>query len=233
MARPKKISDATAVKLVDELYAQSGDPKQLKFSALETYAVSVGVNAKAYDLRRNHAVVRRIAEIEALAVSPNTLVALAYKNLDVDGFIKANKSPSKLKQALFEMDERWCKLYDYAVAVSAEKQDLAVKLSKSDVRNVELETEIAELSELRKTGNVLRSENAYLRKMIREYLYPALADEILKSPTAERRAFTESATTAMVDGDVPDTFSDSIAADQQLCSREDMLLEKLRRYAKE
>jgi hypothetical protein len=134
MARPKKITDDTAIRLVDELYAQSGDHKQLKFSTLAAYAASVGVEAEAYDLRRNEAVIRRIAEIEALSENSDVLVSLAYKELDVDGFIKTNKSPVSLKKALEELDGRWRKLYDYAVAIASDKKNLAAKLSAADNR---------------------------------------------------------------------------------------------------
>jgi hypothetical protein len=232
MARPKKIPDSVAVRLVDELYEQCGDPKQLKFSALETYAASVGVDAKAYDLRRNRAVILRIAEIEAMSENFDVLGALAYKDLDIDGFLETNKSPAKLKKALAELDGRWRKLYGYAVAITAEKKDLAAKLAVAGVQIVELSENCAELSDLRKTANALRTENAYLRKMIREYLYPALAVEILQTPGAERlTTITEHAVLAMTDGDVPEAFNVSIAADQDLRSREDILLERLRLLA--
>jgi hypothetical protein len=233
MARPKKITDAAAVRLVDELYGQCGDYKQLKFSTLAAYAASVGVEAEAYDLRRNEAVIRRIAEIEALSENSDALVSLAYKELDVDGFIKTNKSPVRLKKALEELDGRWRKLYDYAVAIASDKKNLAAKLSAANNRIVELSADCAELSEQRKTSNALRSENAYLRKMVREYIYPALADEILQTPGAERSAITERAIDVMTDGDVPDGFNVSIAADQDLRSREDTLLERLRIQAQE
>jgi hypothetical protein len=233
MARPKKIPDSVAVRLVDELYAQCGDLKQLKYSALETYAASVGVDAKAYDLRRNRAVIRRIAEIEAMSENSDVLGALAYKDLDVDGFVKTNKSSAKLKQALAELDGHWRKLYDYAVTVAADKKNLAAKLAVADARIAELSAGCAEMSALRKTAAALCSENAYLRKMTREYLYPTIADEVLQTLGAERSDVTEQAVIAMTDGDVPDAFSGSIAADRQLRSREDVLLERLRLKAQE
>jgi hypothetical protein len=237
MARPKKINDSVAVRLVDELYGRSGDPKQLKFTALEAYAASVGIEVKSYDLRRNQAVIRRIAEIEALSLDSGTLSALAYKDLDVDGFIKTNTTPAKLKRALSELDERWRKLYDYAVSLFEQARGAADKLGLADNRVNSLETEHSLMSEkLRnatRTADSLKAENAYLRKMLRRYLYPALADDILQTPGADRSKIEESAVAALTDDDVPASFAESIAADRQLRSEEDILLERLRQHAQE
>ncbi|GHU87227.1 hypothetical protein FACS1894202_01100 [Clostridia bacterium] len=237
MARPKKIDDAVAVQLVDELYAQSGDPKQLKFTALEAYAATIGVEVKSYDLRRNQAVVRRIAEIEALSLNPDTLSALAYKDLDIDGFIKTNKTPAKLKQALSELDGRWRKLYDYTISLFEQAHGSADKFRTADERINSLETDNASMSDkLREvigSANSLKSENIYLRRMIREYLYPALADEVLQTPGADGSKISETAIAVMIDGDVPMSFAESVETDVQLRSREDILLDRLRRQAKE
>ncbi|MCL2343038.1 MAG: hypothetical protein FWC62_03950, partial [Firmicutes bacterium] len=81
MGRPKKLTDADAVRLVDSLYEQYGDHNRLKFSELERYAASLDMEVKAYDLRRNAAVLRRIAEIEALDLNTENIAALAYKGL--------------------------------------------------------------------------------------------------------------------------------------------------------
>lgn len=237
MARPKKIDDAVAVRLVDELYAQSGDPKQLRFAALETYAASVGVDVKAYDLRRNQAVIRRIAEIDALELDPVALEALAYKNLDIGGFVKTNATPAKLTQALSDLDERWRKLYAYTITLFDQARDSADKFHIMVKRMETLEIERASISERLHdaTASVesLKTENAYLRKTVREYLYPALADEILRTPGADCSNISVNAIGAMTDADVPEAFSASVAADQQLQSREDIMLERLRKLAQE
>jgi len=238
MGRPKKIEDAAAIKLVDELYAKLGDPKRLKFTELEAYAESVGIKVKAYDLRRNRAVIRRIAEIEALSLNTNALSSIAYKNLDIDGFIKTNKTPAKLKQALSELDERWRKLYDYTISLFEQSQSSAEQLRIADNRIKTFESEQTVISEkLRDTADsagTLKKENAYLRKMIREYLYPSLADEILQTPDAGDLRINESAVTDMTDSpESIGSFTESVAVDKCLNTREDTLFENLRKRAQE
>ena len=233
MARPKKLTDADAVRLVDSLYEQSGDYRRLKFSELEKHAALLGLAVRAYDLRRNEVVLNRIAEIEALELNSGNLESLSYKGLDIDGFICANRTQDKLKRSLAELDGRWRKLYDHAVGLSKKASILSDDLRKSEGQVNSLKAKNAELSEQASAGQksaaALKNENAYLRKMIREYLYPSLADSILQSGYAGGHTVaTQAAIDAMADGDTPSSFSESVAADRELRPREDVLLEKLR-----
>lgn len=233
MARPKKLSDADMIRLVDSLYEQCGDHKQLKFSELEKHASTLGVDIKAYNLRRSRVVLRRIAEIKALEPDFNSVVALAYKDLDIDGFLYANKTPAKLKRSLVELDERWRKLYEYTVCLSKRASTLEDELGESQAFADNLKAQIEELSAQMATENKLATErkveNAYLRKAIRKYLYPVLADRIL-NPEHTNRDFgvPKAAVIALTDGDVPASFSESVSADRKLHLREEHLIERLR-----
>ena len=231
MARPKKLSDADALRLVDSLYEQCGDCSRLKFSELEKHAVSLNIDVKAYDLRRNATVLRRIAEIKTLELDAGSLDAVAYKGLDIDGFISSNKTPDKLKRSLSELDGRWRKLYEYAAATSKRESALSDELRKAETFTDELKSRnaalIGQMDERSRQISGLKAEKTYLRKTIREYLYPALADSILKSETISFGA-NQTAIDTLTDGDVPASFRESIAADRALQSREDILLENLR-----
>jgi len=235
MARPKKLSDADAVRLVDSLYEQCGDHTRLKFSELEKHAALLDMDVRAYDLRRNAAVLRRIAEIEALSLNADRLAALAYKGLDIGGFILSNRTPDKLRHGLAELDGRWRKLYDYAVSLSRRVSTLSDELRKSEDRANGLEAHNVELSEKEDVGRSLaadlKAENAYLRKTFRKYLYPALADSVLASLgefSGSASGATQAAIDTMTDGNVPAPLSASAAAERELRPREDILLEGLR-----
>ena len=67
MARPRKLNDAEMLKIVDSFYEGNGDPSMLKCSFLEEYAVSIGIDVKAYDFRRNTAVRARMGELRDLS----------------------------------------------------------------------------------------------------------------------------------------------------------------------
>ncbi|MCL2757449.1 MAG: hypothetical protein FWD43_05170 [Coriobacteriia bacterium] len=233
MARPRKLEDADAIRLVDSLYEQCGDHSRLKFSELEKHAALLGMDVKAYDLRRHNVVLRRIAEIEALELNSYSLEALAYKGLDIDGFVSNNRTPDKMKQSLSELDGRWRKLFDQAVSLSEQVSVLSGRLQKSEALADGLKEKNAELMEDaaagRNAATALKVENTYLRRMVREYLYPSLADSILKpGHSASASVVTPAAVLDMIDREVPLPFSMSIEPDRKLRSREEALLDRLR-----
>jgi hypothetical protein len=158
--------------------------------------------------------------------------------LDIDGFICNNRTASKLKRSLSELDGRWRKLFDHAVGLSKQVSGLTDNLCKSEALANNLKFVNDELSEKvhaeHSLAAALKSENAYLRKMIREYLYPSLANAILQSECEDRTSgANKAAIDAMTDGDIPSSFRKSVAYDHNLRSREDNLLGKLRLLAQE
>lgn len=241
MARPKKLSDTDAVRLVDEFYETCGNPGQLKYSSLEKFAAARGIDVNAYDLRRSAAVRERISQLKNLSVNSEFHGAAAYKALDIDNFIRSSRSIEDLKRNLAELDGRWRKLYDYAADVSKQHADLEKELRKATASTADSNDKNRELSNqagvLNRAIHAVRAENRYLRKMIQQYLYPALADTILQElgelNTAEMTAAARSAVDAMTDADIPSTFSESILGDTELRSREDILFDKLRLQSRE
>ncbi|GHV10517.1 hypothetical protein FACS1894219_00080 [Clostridia bacterium] len=241
MSRPKKLTDADALRLVDSFYEQCGDPGRLRFSELEKHAENLNIDIKAYDLRRNPIILNRIAEIKALALSAESLETLAYKGLDVDAFILSNRRPDKLKRSLSEMDERWRNLYIYAVNASEHNRKLTDRLSDSDHLSESLKSVNTGLSgQLEVNINLvaaLKSENRHLRGMLKEYLYPSLADEVLRNlgeyTNFESSPLPAATVKSMTDIGTPSSFSESAYADRALRSREDILLERLREQARE
>ena len=92
------------LRVVDSFYETHGDASKLKFKSLETHAISLGLDIKEYDFRRNDAVKRRIAEITGMREGFG--LTLAYKTLDADALIYANPTRSSLKAALVDLDRR-------------------------------------------------------------------------------------------------------------------------------
>ena len=102
----------------------------------------------------------------------------------------------------------------------------------------DLKEQNAELSEHAASGHssaaALKAENAYLRKKVKEHLYPALADNILKTEhSGSDSVATQAAILDMVDRHVPLPFSMSVAPDIDLRSCEDALIDRLRLEAME
>jgi hypothetical protein len=88
------------------------------------------------------------------------------------------------------------------------------------------------LAEMKRSHKNILVENRYLKKMLKAYLYPEIANEILQRENVLPQADTQTTPAAMadlVDPAVPSSFSQSIAADSALLSRETSLLQYMKK----
>jgi len=230
MARPRKLSAEEMLRIVDAYFEGCGDPERLKYSLIEEYAVSIGVEIKAYDFRREPSVRRRMEELRS-APERNSPFTASYKSMDVDALLNRNHTREGLKNSLLEIDGAWRLVYERAAEVSKKNKELMVELlSKSQaIKTLSDEKGALEsrVQTLERGSNALLLENRYLKKSLREYLYPAIANEILKNEGSIKQADTEvtpAAMTALADTDVPAPFSKSIENDRRMLSREENLL---------
>jgi hypothetical protein len=240
MARPKKLRDADMVKIVDSFYESNGDPSMLKCSFLEEYAISIGVDVKAYDFRRNNAVRARIDELKDLSLLSSKTGAIAYKSLDVDALLDRNRTRPMLRNALLELDETWRRIYDRAAEMSKRNESFVQSIESISAERDKLDCEVSELSaqiiSLNKSSKELTLENRYLKRMLKQYLYPAIANEILLNENVLEQVDTEVTQTAMdkmVDPFLPSPFSNSVASDREILSREELLKERMKKQVSE
>ena len=233
MARPRKLSTDELVRIVESCYENCGDPSQLKFSALEEYALSIGIEVRAYDFRRDLAVRQRIAALQGM---PRTDIdfAVAYKNLDVDAFINRNRKRETLKCSLIEIDESWRRVYEKSSEISARNAELSSEalIKDKSLRNLKAETakQAEAIRGLEHRSNELTLENRYLRSALKTYLYPAVANEILKDERVLKQidtSITPAAMHALADADIPDDFPSAAAHDNRIISREEELLARM------
>jgi len=89
MARPRKLETRELVQIAESFYESHGNPAKLKFSLLEEYAMSLGIDAKAYDFKRNETVRKRMDELR-VASDASGSGAIAYKSLDVEAMLNCN-----------------------------------------------------------------------------------------------------------------------------------------------
>ena len=239
MSRPKKMDSGGLVRIVESFFTTvaAGDPDMLKYSLLEQYACKAGYSVKAYDFRRDEKVRHRIDELKALVRNENGLgiqLGNPYKSLDVERLMKTRRDPDELRTALGELDAYWRYVYEStlqarqrAEADAAEKRTLEEKCRVLSEENDALRKD---QSSIRLETRHLTVENRYLRKMLRTYLYPALANEILveerqlKDPDTE---ITPQAKEKMIDGKFPSALSEAVAEDRKTLSREEELLRQM------
>ena len=223
MARPRKMTTDDMIIIVNAAYEEHGDPSRLKCSCLAEYAVAKGFDVKAYDFRRNPMVRERIGELSDLSPFFTNDKVLAYKGLDVDAFIKRNKKTVTLKNALVELDTTWRRVYERTLLVLKEREKLTRELNQKNLDYEQLACKynqtMAQVAELRGEQKEMLLKNRYLTDSVKKYLYPAIANEILRNEGVLEYIDTEvmpSAMNALTEPDVMATFSKSISLDQQM-----------------
>ena len=157
-----------------------------------------------------------------------------YKSLDVEKIMRARQDPNELRTALGELDAYWRYIYESTLQI---RRDSEKELSEKKRLKEQCESLIREKEASRKAYTEARSEvrsltveNRYLRKMLRTYLYPALANEILveenqlKTPDTE---VTPQAKNKLIDGKFPSATSESLSSDTKMLSREEELLKQM------
>lgn len=238
MGRPKKLSSEIKIQIVDSFFATeaAGNPAKLKFSNLEEYAVRMGYEAKAYDFKRDQIVRDRITELKSVASGKNGtgfLQGIAYKSLDVPGIIASCKSEKELVAALAEMDEVWKKTYDACIKFRkmCEKEMSDHKQLKNELeeKTQKLEEISSELRDLKKTNKEFTTEIRYLKRMLKTYLYPAVADRILQEEGIIKNTdnyINADHAEELLDEKIPSSTSESTRRDRESISEiEQILLE--------
>ena len=234
VARPRKVNTDDMLKIIDECYEEHGNAACLKCSFLAGYAAVRGMEVQAYDFRRNPAARARIDELRDLMPFSSGTEPMAYKNLDVDAFIMRARNKESLKSALLELDSSWRRIYERACALLKEKESLASSLKQQRAEHELLKREHDGLSALMQQMKTdIRSataKNRYLANAVREYLYPAVANEILVGEGSLIRTDTQVTSEAMaslVDGDVPASLPKASENDRRILSREEILINRM------
>lgn len=219
---------------VVEAYYESdgcGDPSKLKFSRLEVFAAGRGLDIKAYDFKRDERVRQRIRELEqehelALEQERET----AYKTLDIEGFLKRCRTVEDITAALREMDSYWKKTADHAASLLERDKKFMAEKSAFEKKIRELEQKLDERqttsAEAVAKNRKLEKENVYLRKMLRTYLYPNLANELLREmhvPVPENTSVRPEAMAELIDGRFPSAFEGTQAAPEKKPDWKDQL----------
>jgi hypothetical protein len=229
------------IEIVDSYYLtrSDGNEKHMKCSLIAAYAAELGHPADGYDFRRNMEVREHIERLKACAEACNEVYGekyqpSVYKSLDVEGFLLNNSGDARLAAALREMDAYWRRVYEYSEQAAKQNRVLMQEKAAREITLREMECELDRLNEknadLSEKNGKLFVENRYLRKMLRAYLYPAVADEILKNenepPQTDTKA-TASAVHDFIENEQPKSFEASVSPDDQMQSEAERLMAKL------
>lgn len=242
MARPRKLATEVMIEIVDSYYLMrsDGNEKLMKCSLIAEYAAELGFSAEGYDFARNMEVREHIECIKVFAETSKDVYGKkftptpVYKSIDVNDFLYSNRGDARLANAIRDLDAYWKRVFEYSA--QAEKQNRTLMKEKASNESallemkVELDRSNMANSELSARNNKLIVENRYLRKMIRTYLYPAVADEILKNENDAPQTDTEITNAAVsdyIETSVPYSFEASVSKDDRIQSEAERLIEEL------
>ena len=230
MPRPKKLSSDIMLSLLQSFYDRQimGDSRRLKYSLLEKYAAEQGYDVKAYDFKRDARVRAKMEQLKQLSAGDHgarILQGLSYKSIDAEGLINRCHNKAELVAVITEIDKNWKSVHDAAADVMKRVADQEAEVS-GKTETIHCLTEDREhleeeLQAAQSQNSALIKENRYLRKMIRTYLYPGIAVQILIEEqviACADTSVTESAMTDLADPEVsqpPASFSQSTSKDRR------------------
>lgn len=227
------------IQLVDSYFTTeaAGNPNRLKCSLLEEFASRNGYALKAYDFRRDPEVRAHMEELKQLVQDENGARLLAgdsYKSLDVEKLLIVRRNPDDMRKVLGELDIYWKEVYDSSLqAIKKNKELLDIshrQKEKLETLSADIEKQREQAAAVNQENRQLLLENRYLRRMLKTYLYPAIANQILLEEHLLDQTGTEVTDAAMeevADGKFPAAFSEVAAADRKRKSREEKLLEQM------
>lgn len=239
MARPKKLESSQMIRIVDSYFTTeaAGNPNRLKCSLLGEYAGRMGYPVKAYDFQRDEQVREHMDSLKKLVqgeMGTRFLTGDSYKSLDVEELVKGLRNPIKLRRMISELDEYWRQVYESSLHLMKKNKELLENYHKEKNEKEELlareQGNQASGQEYRKANKQLSAENQYLRKMLKTYLYPAVANEILLEErllSSVDTQVTKAAMAAFAEEGLPPSFSQAVREDRKRISREDELLAQM------
>lgn len=186
MARSKKMEDEDMLALVQKFYIEKcrSNPAKLKIPAIGNYIRSLGYDIDDFLIRKNKIVREYIDSTKNTQVKTAVTRVAAHRDIDVDAFLAHNSSPQALRKALIDRDNYYGVIADSAVLIFKENETLGKKISELTKRVEELEersmTAETSVAELSVENRGLKTMNRAYRKIIDTYVYPEIANELLK-----------------------------------------------------
>lgn len=186
MGRNSAISTELLIKLIEEFYTLkcNKDSSLLKIPAIGSYIRSKGYPVQDYILRRNELAREYINKLRTTTEDTYIRSVSVYRDIDMDTFLQKNNTLSKLKKALVEREGYYREITNSAAYSFKENKEIKVEIK--DLKNLnsklmlELKQEIENRKIIESKNRQVINENKRLREIIDTYIYPEIANELLK-----------------------------------------------------
>ncbi|SCY23516.1 hypothetical protein SAMN02910292_01156 [Lachnospiraceae bacterium XBB2008] len=186
MARPKQIDDNELIKLISRYFQEhcTGNIKKMKYEAIANYIRENGYpNYMASSLRRNATAKKYIEGLKEISTDEIISTVVTYKSLNIDEFIQNNHSANELRRSLAELDAYYKRVADSAAQIFNEHNSLIKKNEELKAALDENTSNLTKAEEKQKKANAelaaLKKEIMVLNSVIKTYVYPEIANELL------------------------------------------------------
>lgn len=187
MGRKKAITDEMLISKIDAFYYKvcEGNAERLKIPEIGRYIREDDFpDVKDYVIRRSDAAMLHIKKLKEEQVGESISTVVLYKTIDASAFIKTNSNEKKLKQALTDLSLYYKKVAESAILINKKYKQLEeeIKTSEKDKRKAYEELALAEenVKKLKIQVKELTNYNKAMKTMIDTYVYPEIANELLK-----------------------------------------------------
>lgn len=176
MARKKLISDEELVEMFEH-YLEEKCNSNIKLFKLPQFGEHLRTNgySKVADttIRRNDAFRALLEDLKAQSDDEDFQTIITYKTLDVENFMRTNRTPRAMKAALMELNQHYKRIVKVALQFKDEVETLREKNKKVELKIEKAENEEKEMKEL-------QDEVVKLRSILKTSVYPEIANELLK-----------------------------------------------------
>lgn len=186
MARPSIIDTNILIGLIDRYFNEecNGDTSRLKASKIGEYARRNGYDWADYLIRRNTDAMEYMNRLKENNEEVHIHTVSVYRDIDLEAFLQKNNTPEKLKTAIQGRENYYRELARSADYSFKEKKKLEEKIRElqQELNSLgqQLSEQEADNSSLKKENKHYKAENKKLRDIVDTYVYPEVANELLK-----------------------------------------------------
>lgn len=187
MGRKKAIETDELITLIDEFFISEceRDSSMLKIPAIGRYLRDKrGIEVQDPVIRKNTGVRTHIEKLKESNMETHLRRVAVFRSMDIDEFLKTNGTKDKLKKALTERDGYFREIANSAAHIFTDNRNLGQENTELRKRSKELEILVKAAEDAKSdTASAYRSlerENRALRDIIHTYVYPEIANELLK-----------------------------------------------------
>lgn len=184
MARLKAIMDEELVEYFEQYLAEHClyDIKLFKIPNFGDYIRENGFPQVADTTIRRNKVFRKALDIRKKEqVDEQYQAVITYKTLDVESFMRTNRTPSSIKAALIELNQHYKRIAEAALSYRDQVESLKTQIKELRELFQNSNSEKISIEKIKSDIKELQKENKSLRGLIQASVYPAIANELLKA----------------------------------------------------